>query len=72
MEHEDMLEYLKASEHLEAQETLVRREEALWPWTKRQDRQQRHRKLWKIAYPDDTQRTISVEQLKKLVESGRI
>jgi hypothetical protein len=67
-----MLDYLTAMEHLEAQETLLRREEALWPWAKNGERSKRHKALWKLAYPDDQKRTISVDDLKKLVESGNL
>lgn len=50
----------------------MRREEAGWAQSKKEWRDRRHKELWRMAYPDDSRRTISVEDLKKIVESGRL
>jgi hypothetical protein len=67
-----MLIYQKAMQNMEAQESLARREEALWPNTKQSYRERRHRELWKLAYPDDQKRTLTLDELKNLIESGKL
>jgi hypothetical protein len=64
--------YYSAIEVFESQEILASFTIADWPNLKSSRRQGIHRRLHKIAYPENRARTISVEDLKKMFESGNI
>ena len=72
LDHDQFTTYLKGLEIIKARETLEQWSSNDWPHLKKDRRQQMHRKIHRIAYPNQKAVAMTHEQLAKFMGLGKL